>query len=148
MDYSALASEFLGKMQLLQRARPHKEINEALHGGFFVLHYIMLQGGDVLPGEISQEMGVSSARVAAALNGLEGKGLITRRIDQNDRRKILVGLTREGKDLAERQYYGVRDEAARMLALLGEADAVEYVRLTGKLTENMMSQGETKPCCN
>jgi len=148
MDYTALAAELLDKMQMLNKAGPHRPFIEGLQGGAFVLHYITLKGGDVLPGEIGQEMGVSSARVAAALNGLEDKGLITRRIDKNDRRKILVGITQEGKQYAERHYQKVLETAVKLLELLGEKDATEYVRISGRLAETMMAQEGNIKCCN
>jgi len=137
MDYPALAAELLDNMQMLRKAGPHKHINESLHGGAFVLQYIACHGGDVIPSEISGEMGVSSARIAAALNSLESKGLITRQIDLSDRRKILVGITPEGKALAEQQQQAVIAGASKMLALLGEEDAKAYIRITGRLAEIM-----------
>jgi len=135
MDYPALAVRLLDSMQALHKARPQKHINESLHGEVFALRFIALNGDDVLPGEISGEMGVSSARIAAALNSLESKGLITRRIDPRDRRKILVGITPEGKALAQQQQQAVVAGTSKLLALLGEQDAQEYVRITGKLAE-------------
>ena len=138
MDYPALAVRLLDSMQALHRFRPQKHINEAMQGEAFVLRFLMtheMHGGGVLPGQISGEMGVSSARVAAALNSLESKGLITRQIDLSDRRKILVKITGEGKALARQQQQNVVAGAAKMLALLGEHDAQEYVRITGRLAE-------------
>ena len=137
MDYPALAATLLENMQALRKAKPQKHIDESLHGEAFVLHYIANHDDDVLPSEISSEMGVSSARIAAALNRLEGKGLITRQIDLSDRRKILVGITPEGKALAEKQQQAVLGGAAKMLTLLGEHDAKEYVRLTSRVAEIM-----------
>ena len=135
MDYPALAAQLLGSMQVLRKFRPQKHINEAMHGEAFVLRFIMAQNGDVLPSEICGEMGVSSARVAAALNSLEGKGLIARQMDLSDRRKILVSITREGRALARSQEQAVVEGTAKMLALLGEQDAKEHVRIMGKLAE-------------
>ena len=135
MDYTALTIELIKNMQALRKIKPHKNINEALHGESFVLHYIASSGGDVLPGDISSEMCVSSARIAAALNSLENKGLITRQIDTSDRRKILVGITPEGRALEEKNRLYVVEEASKMLAMLGEHDANEYVRITGRLAE-------------
>jgi len=135
MDYPALAARLLDSMRALHRARPQKHINESLHGEAYVLRFIMVQNGDVLPSEISGEMGVSSARVAAALNSLESKGLITRRMAPRDRRKILVGITKEGKVQAEQQQEDVIAGAAKLLAMLGEEDAREYVRITGRLAK-------------
>ena len=137
MDYTALATQFLDSMQALRKFRPQKHINEAMHGEAFVLRFILLHGGDVLPGEIGSEMGVSSARVAAALNSLEDKGLITRQIDLNDRRKILVSITPEGRALAEEQERAVVENTAKMLALLGEHDAKEHIRIMSRLAEIM-----------
>lgn len=135
MDYLALAEDLLSNMHMLHKARPHKNISESLQGESFVLHFIALHDCEVLPGEISQEMDVSSARVAAALNSLENKGLITRRIDKTDRRKILVGITPEGKKFEKEHFNIAKEKAAQLLSLLGEKDAKEYVRITGKLSE-------------
>ncbi len=135
MDYIKLADEFLESMRLFRKANMHKNINDSLHGEAFVLHCIYQQGGDILPGEISSEMEVSSARVATALNSLEKKKLITRSIDVNDRRKILVSLTPEGIEVAERHKQAVLQDAARMLERLGEQDAKEYVRINKRLAE-------------
>ena len=137
MDYPALATQLLDSMQALRKTRPQKHLNEAVHGEAFVLRFIMLQDGDVLPGEIGSEMGVSSARIATALNSLESKGLITRQIDLNDRRKILVRITPEGRAVAENQEQAVVEGTAKMLALLGEQDAKEHVRIMGRLSEIM-----------
>lgn len=133
MDYDELAAELLKKMQMLHTAKPQKNINGALQGETFILNYIAHHGGDVLPGEIGHEMDVSSARIATALNSLEKKGLITRQIDTNDRRKILVRITEKGKDLSEKELKIVVATAAKMLSRLGEHDAKEYVRIMGRL---------------
>ena len=135
MDFTELAVELIGKMGVLRKARPQKHIAESLHGEAFVLGYIALKGEAVLPGEICQEMDVSTARVAATLNSLEKKGLITRQIDKNDRRKILVMVTDNGKILAKKHQQKVVSIAAKMLELLGEHDAKEYIRITGKLAQ-------------
>ena len=135
MDYTELAAELIDKMHSLQKASMQRKINEALQGETFVLDYIACHGDDVLPGEISHEMEVSSARVAAALNNLEKKGMLTRHVDMHDRRKILVRLTREGREFAEEKHKIIIEEAARVLNLLDEHDAKEYVRITGKLAE-------------
>jgi len=135
MDYDTLAAELLQCMQSLHKTRPQKNMNEAMQGEAFVLHYIANHDGDALPGEIGQEMSVSSARIATALNSLEKKGLITRQIDTDDRRRILVGITREGEALADAHQQKALGIAAKMLGLLGEQDAREYVRLMKKLAQ-------------
>lgn len=135
MDYSELAADLLNGIKSLHKVKSQKNINEAMQGETFVLNYIASRGIEVLPGEIGHEMDVSSARIATALNSLEQKGLITRRIDTNDRRRILVGITPKGKEYAEDHRQTVLRVAAQMLELLGKHDAKEYVRIMRKLAE-------------
>jgi DNA mismatch repair ATPase MutS len=74
-----------------------------------------------------------SVYIAAVLNGLEDKGLITRRIDKNDRRKVVVSLTETGRAAEEAQRAEFIGHAAAMLAKLGDDDAKEFVRIIKKL---------------
>ena len=137
MDYAALAAEWMRHMQSLHKMKSQKNIIESMHGEGVVLQCIAAHGGGVLPGEIGHEMDVSSARIAAALNKLEKKGLVTRQIDPKDRRKILVGITPEGERLTHAHQAAMLAHVAKMLALLEERDAQEYVRITKRLSELM-----------
>jgi DNA-binding MarR family transcriptional regulator len=139
LEYNDLAIELLGNMKALFKAKSHQRINDALCGEAFGLQYIAMNGGSVLPGDISSEMNVSSARVAAALNNLESKGLITRRTDKNDRRKVIVEITEDGRIHAENHWNYIVGGAVKFLNLLGEDDAREYVRITGRL-KNIMPE--------
>jgi len=135
MDYSKLALELIKKMYLLHRATPQKSIDEAMQGEAYVLHFIAERGSNVMPGEIGGAMNVSSARVAQTLNNIESKGLIVRQTDVNDRRRVLVSLTPEGRSAAEKHQQNLLSLVTEMLKLLGERDAREYVRITGKLAD-------------
>lgn len=137
MDYQALAEELMGSMYILRQAKPHKQLNRSMQGECFVLQYIAHHGDSVQPSEISNIMGISSARIAAVLNVLGRKGLITREFDPDDRRKVLVNLTENGKAKATAQTREVLDKTIVMLKLLGEEDAKEFVRLIKKLVELM-----------
>lgn len=135
MDYTELAKQFLHNTYQFRTCGHQKKIDGTMQGETFALLYILKQGDIVLPSEISNEMNISSARVAAILNNLENKGYITRQIDKSDRRKILVELTRKGVRRAEKQNQMVISITARMLELLGEHDAKELVRIMGKLVK-------------
>lgn len=135
MENMSLAVELLDRMQALHRAKPQKSIVDAIQGEGFVLHYIASRNGDVLPGDICGGMNVSSARIAQTLNNIEKKGWITRRIDTNDRRRIIISLTPDGRDAAEKHYQEVLGAAVSMLDTLGERDAKEYVRIIGRLAD-------------
>ncbi len=146
MDYPALAIEFMEKMRLLRQTKPHRQMSQSMHGECFVLQYIADQHGSVVPGEIREIMGISSARIAATLNSLERKGLITRDIDPIDRRRVLVNLTSKGEETAKIHHRKLYEKTVEMLRLLGEEDAGAYVRITGRLVEltAQMTEEETE----
>jgi DNA-binding MarR family transcriptional regulator len=135
MDYDALAEEFVMNMRSAQAAMKHKPLPEDIRGETLVLFCVESKGGKTVPSEISDMICVSSARVATVLNGLEDKGFITRRIDVDDRRKIIVEITPKGtehvNELQKKQIGMVKD----ILISLGEEDAEELVRIVGRLAE-------------
>ena len=135
MDYTKLAEEFLHRVHMFRKFKPQQQISESMHGEFFVLQHIALRESHVIPSEISDAMNISSARIAVTLNSLESKGHITRQIDTSDRRRILIKLTPEGKKRAENDRRMLLDTIVKMLMLLGEHDAKEYIRITGRMAE-------------
>jgi DNA-binding MarR family transcriptional regulator len=135
MDYTELAKEFMGIMLHMKMRKTQKQFSESMHGEIFVLNYIHRHEGNVIPSEISNEVGISTARVAATLNSLENKGWITRKIDVIDRRRILVDMTQEGKEQVEKHFQMIMNTTAKMLEYLGEDDAKEYIRIMRKLAE-------------
>ena len=143
MDYTELAEEFLEHMHMFKRFEPQQKINESMRGEAFALHHIAINNGHVIPSEISEAMGISGARIAATLNSLENKGLITRQIDLSDRRRILVKLTDKGKEQEEAHRRMLIGTIEKMLRLLGEHDAKEYIRISRKMAELAECPGGT-----
>ena len=135
MDYDALAMQMMSFMRSMSRIMPQRKLNESLQGEAHLLVLLSFADGETQPGEISDATGVSPARVAMTLNSLEAKGYVTRRIDPSDRRKILVSITAEGRKSAEENFKRTKEMFAEMLRLLGEKDAAELVRITGRVAE-------------
>ncbi|MFL0252893.1 MarR family winged helix-turn-helix transcriptional regulator [Clostridium neuense] len=133
MDYESLAHDFMEVMHHMHGRNPQKRVNDSLHGENFVLSYISSHEGNVIPSDISNAMGATSARIAAALNSLEKKGLISRRIDVEDRRRILIDLTDAGREHVHEQNQKMMNFVTNMLKYLGEDDAKEYIRIMKKL---------------
>ncbi|MBR3058725.1 MAG: MarR family transcriptional regulator [Clostridiales bacterium] len=61
-----------------------------------VLGYLCESGRAVSAGEISEYMGVSTARVAVLLKKMSEKELITKTSDPNDKRRVMVSITSKG----------------------------------------------------
>lgn len=134
MDYTKLAEEFL-QLNMFRKFKPYQQINESMRGESFILQYIASNESQMIPSEISDIMSISSARIATILNSLENKKYITRQIDVADRRRIIIGLTAEGREQAVKFRQMLLSAIEKMLSSLGEHDAKEYIRITGKMAE-------------
>ena len=84
-------------------------------------------------GEIAAFLDVSTARVAKILSGLEKNGLLERRIDPFDRRKIIVKLTENGKKKYETINKIMFGHMNEMYEALGPEDAESFSRIVKKL---------------
>lgn len=135
MDYRKLAEQFFLKSHQMKKFKHQQMLDESLQGEIITLLFINDKKDYVLPGEISTEMKISSARVATILNNLENKDFILRQIDETDRRRILVSLTKKGKEQAQKHKEKVINDIAKMLKLLGEEDAKELIRITSKIVD-------------
>ncbi len=135
MDYKDLALEFIEVMNQSRKRSVPKQIDDSMRGEHFVLNYISEHEGNVTPSDISNEMGITTARIAAALNSLEKKGLIIRRIDAEDRRRILIDITDIGREQVKNHYQMILDTTIHMLEYLGEEDAKHYIRIMKKMVD-------------
>lgn len=135
MDYSSLATEMLSATAAMMKSNGPKQAHSFMQGEMFILHYITHKNTDVIPSEISTAMNASSARVAMALKTLESKGLVERRIDQMDRRKIIVTITDRGRAMIESMHAEMHGKVEKVLKELGEEDAREYIRIVNRMTE-------------
>ena len=82
-------------------------------------------------------MKTSSARVAAALNNLERKGMIARKAEEKDRRKIRVELTGKGEEQAKQWQKMPLCMVTRLMEQLGEEDAKQMLHILKRINEIM-----------
>ena len=142
MDYTNLAEKLLQTVFRFYKTGSQKQLSRAAQGETFALQFIAQHNDTTVPSDIENEMSVSSARIAAVLNSLENKGLITRRIDSADRRRTILRLTEAGEERAAEETDKLLDAASGMLEYLGEKDASEYVRIMGRLADRCGSDAD------
>ncbi len=136
MDFEELARRFMQSTHRMRSEGPPKPFDGTLQGEMFALSYLLRQGGTLVPGDISAEMKISSARVAAILKNLENKGFVSRAIDPSDRRRVLVSLTDDGAEHIKGHHKFVFEKIKKMLENLGEVDAKEFVRILERLADS------------
>ena len=97
-----------------------------------VLLYLRRQSGEVLSGDLSIHLGLTSGRVANILRVLEHKKLVRRTQGDKDRRQVHVCLTEAGRREAGECWANLLENHRAMLEYLGD-DAEEAVRIFGRL---------------
>ena len=140
MDYRILAERMVDLQTSLHQVPITQELSALDRGIFFALNYLALHGNTAYPKELSREMAVSSARIAALLNHLEEEKLIQRSPDLRDNRQIIVSLTDKGLQLIRRKREEIMNIVAETLADLGQEDAEAFLRIQERIVQNFLQR--------
>ncbi len=135
MDDRQIAEELLEIHGELNRRRLHQKMNGFGRGEIFALSCLYDHGGSAWPKELSEDMGVSSARVAALVNQLEGKGWVRREGDFGDTRHTVVSLTGSGRAAVLAEKEEILDSIMELLEGLGHQDAEAFLRIRRKMLD-------------
>ena len=140
MYYEALAEELLHIRANLLRVPAQQKLSNMLRGELFVLNYLHDHDTIVHPKELSENLSVSTARIASLLKHMEEKDLIVRAPDPEDSRQIIVRLTSDGESTIQRCREEVLYHLAKTLESLGPDDAEEYIRIQKKIYCNFIEK--------
>lgn len=142
MNYENIAAELLQIRAEFARIPEHQVINEFARGEFFVLNYLLVHEDTAYPKELSREMKVSSARIAALLNQTDKKGWTMRTADAEDSRQTLITMTESGREAIMNKKKEIFDMVVEMLQELGEEDAQELLRIKRRINTNQKNKRE------
>ena len=142
MNYENIAAELLQIRAEFARITEHQVINEFARGEFFVLNYLLVHEDTAYPKELSREMKVSSARIAALLNQTDKKGWTMRTADAEDSRQTLITMTESGREAIMNKKKEIFDMVVEMLQELGEEDAQELLRIKRRINTNQKNKRE------
>lgn len=101
-----------------------------MQGEMKVLSYIhyTASGGEIATGDIVSALDMTGGRVAGILRSLEKKGFISRRTDENDRRRIMVSPTPAGSDYVENGRELLRSRLSAIINAMGSESAENFIR--------------------
>ena len=100
------------------------------------LHHLMIREtpGHASPSDLAADLGISGAGMTGRLDGLEKAGLIQRRADADDRRRVGVEITKAGTDIWRRAM-SLRGRAENeVVHALPPRDRATLARLLKKMT--------------
>lgn len=105
-----------------------------------VLKLLCDENKPLTSGEISQRMGVSTARVAVLLRKMSNRGYIVKQNPADDARVVLVSLTEEGRKMAN----AMQDEMCEHVAYIIDKMGMEKIDEFIKLSEELKSLADEK----
>ncbi|MCQ8241531.1 MarR family transcriptional regulator [Rhizosaccharibacter radicis] len=123
-------------MEMARRLRREADADEESWSRLLLLGAIDRYGEDATPGTLAAAEGLRSSNLAKALKELEAAGLITRRPDRDDRRRVRVALTGEG----QRALDAVRGRRDRWLAAAIGTTLTEQERATLVAAADLLSR--------
>ena len=82
-----------------------------------------------------ETLSVSKAAVSQMLGSLEKRGFIRRETDRDNRRKIIITVTKKGKSAIDKGQKRMDDLMSRIIEQFGEKDARNFTRLLERFAE-------------
>ena len=87
------------------------------------------------PSEIATCLGVDASNLSRLIRGLEAAGLATRKVDDKNRSRAILRLTRKGRDKAAAVHPDKRRMEESIVPRLTDAEIRNLLRILRKLTE-------------
>lgn len=102
-------------------------------GAFLLLKILRSKRKAMAAGELSSKMKVSSARMAAMLNNLSQKGYIKKEKTEDDGRKTIVTITKDGQNALAKREGKVVGLIDKLLKKLSSKDIKNLLEICKKL---------------
>ncbi len=111
-----------------------------------ILSYLDIAEGALTQKAVNNSVDTDAAFVARALDKLEKKKLIKRKINQDDKRQRDIVLTAKGRPVAKKLYsYGEKINESLMEGLSVQEREI-LLKLTGRVEANIKDLCESKKC--
>lgn len=130
----------------LEAIKPKKLIDDChvnKEGIMHALVYLYTSKEPVSAGDISKQLGVSTARVAVILRKMQEKGDITKETDPKDARKVVISITPKGREVIEQRKRMFFNDIRDMTEKIGKERFYEFLDILSEVHEFM----EAKRIC-
>lgn len=126
-----------------EKAFPLNDDAMSIKGERAILFNLSRAPSDITAGELANRLGVSTARIASALNSLELKKQIIRKPDPQDKRKVYVALTSIGQVEVAKEKERFISVVEKLITEFGEEKIKEHIMLISRI-KRIMEQEHLK----
>lgn len=142
MDRECLTKELLECFESVHTDRLVNRLKLNYKGENVILFLLSEMGGSSTPGQLSERVDFTAARLSVIIKTLESKGYVERIKNKKDKRSSIIAITDEGR----RHYYSLRHQAAdnafTIIEKLGEEDVTQMLRIIKRLAVIVNSMEE------
>jgi len=118
-----------------------KQISNFDNGMSFVLLYLCDESKDIYASTISEEMGISRARVGVLLNKMLSKGYIKKVTNKNDARIDVIKITNLGKEKCEQINNEIVKNISKLINKFGYEKLNNFVDMACRIKE-VLKEGD------
>lgn len=135
MERDLLATEVMKTFENLNSENILNKLNLSFKGENTILMLLNEYGGISTPGKLCERIDFTAARLSAIIKSMEGKGLIEKIQNPEDKRSTIVAMTSQGYEQFMRLKEEIVINALTIIEKLGEDDVVEFLRIIRKLID-------------
>lgn len=120
-------------IKMLDDARPtdfFKKMDETKLGIGAVIKLLHKNDGRATAGQISESLGISTARVAVLIRKMAAKGLVEKQTDANDARVTVVCMTEQGWQFANEMKEKMYRNVEAVIEKIGIEKLMEFIELS------------------
>lgn len=146
MTYAELARQLAEINKNMVKISEYVKMTDASRGEGVLLSYLVHHDHEATPAQLSEALGVSTARIAALLNKMERKQLVARQKHPHNNRNTIVKLLPGGERLHQEQEQAFQQNVLQFFETLGQEKAALFVELQGRMVDFMTEKqkGEDK----
>jgi DNA-binding MarR family transcriptional regulator len=104
---------------------------------FTLLYYIKEHNEDLSGEKIRNELSVTKPAVSQMLASLEKKGFLTREVNKENRRGIVLSLTKKGTRFIEKTQQKTEKRLTEIISRFGENETRELITLINRFLSIM-----------
>ncbi len=143
--------ETLVIMQRIYDSRPtkfFKPLDETHAGINCMMKTLAKENSPLTAGQISEKMGVSTARVAVLLKKMSEKGIIVREGTPEDARKSLISLSDEGRRQAEQVKEELISIFQGVIERIGMEKAEQFIEISNAIKSAVEEEFDSREKLN
>lgn len=138
MDNEDLRYRLIGSLEKIYYMEEFTQLIEFLQGELYVLQYLDTNKSETNnPSVLSDQLHISRPRITAAISALRKKGYVEAVTSDQDRRKVFVSITDEGRRFLEGKREKVIDSFQEFIHSIGEENTLELIRIIDLTAELM-----------